>query len=262
MANTVYQPHKSTIGGISANYVAVACYVAAIVCSYIPILNYVAWLAPLAIYFLEKESALVKFHAVQALILNAAGAFIYFILGIVGLIVINSISSPSDISVMLAGPSVINDYNLTVEFIGKMFNGFALIITVLITVLEIWAALNALKYTEYKIPVIGAIAEKVSKKLSKVNFGGTNPATPPPSETWNPPTQGYTPPTQPYTPPAPPAQQWTAPAQPYTPPAPVAPPAQPAFDTQTGQPITPPEPPVEAPPAQKFDTETGLPIDD
>lgn len=254
MGNTVYQPHKSSIGEIDANYMAVACYGAAIVFSYIPFVKYVAWLAPLLIYFLEKKSVLVKFHAVQALILNAVGAVIALIMTIVSAIIVKALTPDyTDYwDAYLSGGSYYDDLKKATA-VGTIFTAVAIIIAVLLMVLEILAALNAYKYTEYKIPVIGGIANKVSEKLSKVDFGGTANTTPPPSQTWAPPSQPYTPPAQPWTPPA---QGYTPPVQPYAPPA--SPPTQPMFDTETGLPITPPA----APPAQqKFDTETGLPID-
>jgi uncharacterized membrane protein len=239
--NTTYQPHKSSIGDIDANYVAVACYGAAVVFSYIPLLKYLAWLAPLVIYFLEKKSVLVKFHAVQALILNAVGAVLTIILAIVGAIIRGIIKPVYDYN-SLTGYTDYYSKLKTYTFVGTLFGLIALAVAVLIMVMEILAALSAYKYSEYKIPIIGGIANKVSEKLSKVDFGGTNNAAPP--------AQGYTPPAQQWTPPA---QPYTPPAQPYTPPAP---PVAQQFDTETGLPITPP-----APPAQPmFDTETGQPI--
>ncbi len=261
MGNTVYQPHKSSLGEIDANYVAVACYGAALVFSAIPFLKFVAWLAPLVIYILEKKSVLVKFHAVQALILNAIGAILSLIAFIVGKIIVAAITpDTTDTNYWLYYYS--SDYAKdlkTASTVAFLFGLLAWIIILGIGVFQVLSAINAYKYSEYKIPIIGGIATKVSEKLSKINFGGIGNTAPPPA-------QGYTPPpAQQWTPP--PAQQWTPPAQgytpppaqPYTPPAP--PPAQPMFDTQTGQPLAPPTPPPAAPPAQpKFDTETGLPI--
>ena len=277
MGNTVYQPHKSSLGEIDANYIAVACYGAALIFSTIPFLKFVAWLAPLVIYILEKKSVLVKFHAVQALILNAIGAVLSLIAYIVGKIIVAAITpDTTDTNYWLYYYS--SDYAKdlkTASTVAFLFGLLAWIIILGIGVFQVLSAINAYKYSEYKIPVIGGIANKVSEKLSKINFGGTNSTTPPPAQgytppaqQWTPPAQGYTPPAQPYTPPAQPAQQWTPPAQPafdtqtgqpIAPPPvpPAAPPAQPMFDTQIGQPIAPPP----APPAQpKFDTETGLPI--
>ncbi len=236
--NTVYQPHKSSIGEIDANYIAVACYGAAIIFSYIPFLKFAAWLAPLLIYFLEKKSVLVKFHAVQALILNAIGAVISVVLYIVGRIIVAAITPDYTDYWNAYYTGYYDDVKKAAAF-GTLFTVIAVIVSVALMIFEIMAALKAYKYTEYSLPVIGKIADKVSEKLSKVDFGGgSNTAAPPSQPPYN----------APYTPPA---QPWTPPAQPYTPPA------APKFDTQTGQPIAPPPAP---PAAQKFDTQTGLPI--
>lgn len=228
MQNKVYSPHKSSLGDVDANYIAVACYGASVVLSMIPVLKYIAWLAPLVIYFLEKKSLLVKFHAIQALILNAIGAVLSLIAFIIGKIIVSALK-----------PDYTVDYYLTGEYAEDLraaaaatsiFAAIAWIIAVGLGILQVLSALKAYKYSEYKLPVIGGIADKVTEKLSQVNFGGTNDAAPPPP---------YTPPGS-YTPPAP---------GPYTPP-----PAQPKFDPQTGAPLTPP------PPQPKFDPQTGLPL--
>ena len=65
-----YQPHRSSLGGLDANIMAVLCYLVTFVGGLIPVVKYVAWLLPLVIVFLEKESGLVKFHAMQAFVLN------------------------------------------------------------------------------------------------------------------------------------------------------------------------------------------------
>ncbi len=246
MGNTVYQPHKSSLG-VDANLMAVACYGIAFVFSFIPFVRYFAWLAPLVIFFLEKSSVLVKFHAVQALILNAIGAVLSLIVSIFSTIISKAVV-PNFKYYDYTNPNYYDDYSKylkSVESAATVTMIFGLILWVVaigIGVLQIMSALKAYKYSEYKLPIVGGIANKVSEKLNKVDFGGAANTTPPPSQTWTPPAQVYTPP----------AQQWSPPAAP-----PAAPPAQPIFDTETGLPITPPA----APPAQQlFDTETGLPI--
>lgn len=249
MANTIHQPHKSSLG-LDANLLAAGCYAAAFIFSFIPGVRYAAWLAPLIIYFLEKSSALVKFHAAQALILNAIGAVLSLVVGIAGTIVAKIVTPKLTVDYSNA-----NYYDEYLQYLNRssrpttvllIFGILVWGITIAIGVLQIISAIKAYKYTEYSLPIIGGFATKVSEKLDKVNIGGTDAQTPP---AYTPPDQQWTPPTQPYTPPA---QQWTPPAQ--------TPPARPAFDTQTGQPITPPAPPApSAPPA--FDTETGQPIE-
>lgn len=254
MANTIHQPHKSSLG-LDANLLAAGCYAAAFIFSFIPGVRYAAWLAPLIIYFLEKSSALVKFHAAQALILNAIGAVLSLVVRIAGTIVAKIVTPKLTVDYSNA-----NYYDEYLQYLNRssrpttvllIFGILVWGITIAIGVLQIISAIKAYKYTEYSLPIIGGFATKVSEKLDKVNLGGTDTQAPP----------AWTPPAQPYTPPA---QQWTPPAQPYTPPA--TPPAPPAFDTETGQPITPPAPPAApappAPPARPtFDTETGKPID-
>ena len=61
-------PHRSSLG-MDAHVMALLCYLAAFVLAWIPYIQYVAPLAPLIIFFIEKESPFVKFHAIQAFIL-------------------------------------------------------------------------------------------------------------------------------------------------------------------------------------------------
>ncbi|HZK39232.1 MAG TPA: DUF4870 domain-containing protein [Clostridia bacterium] len=248
MANTVHQPHKSSIGNLDANILAAGCYGAAFIFSFIPGARYFAWLAPLIIYFLEKNSVLVKFHATQALILNAIGAILSLVVGVAGTI-IAKIVTPKFSTFDYANPNYYNDYSKYLKgldravTVGLIFGIIVWVIVIAIGVLQIIAAIKAYNYTEYGLPIIGGLATKVSEKLDTVNLGATDAQTPP-AQQWTPP----------------PAQPTFDPktGQPITPPAAPAPPPpseRPAFDTQTGKPIDPPTP------AQpQFDTETGLPI--
>lgn len=246
--NTIHQPHKSSLGGLDANLLAALCYGSAFIFSFIPIVRYVAWLAPLVVFFLEKASRHVKFHALQALVLNVIGALLSAVVSIVGSI-IKAVIVPSSVSYSIWDAGYY-DYWEKVKLaatIGTVFTVIVYVLALGIGVLQILAAIKAWKYEEYGLPVIGNIAGKLAEKLGKVNVGGTG-TTPPPAQpyTYTPPAQPYTPPTQPYAPQA----------QPYTPPTQPASPAEtPRFDPQTGQPIAPP--PAEAP---RFDPQTGQPI--
>ena len=77
-------PHKSSLGGLDANLMALLCYVAAFVIGLIPGIRYVAFLAPLALYFLEKGSRFVKFHAMQAFMLQLLYMLLNLILSLIG----------------------------------------------------------------------------------------------------------------------------------------------------------------------------------
>lgn len=54
----IYAPHKSTIGNLDANLVALLVYFVSTVAGWIPIVKYAAWLAPLVVFFVEKTAAL------------------------------------------------------------------------------------------------------------------------------------------------------------------------------------------------------------
>lgn len=301
MENKVYQPHKSSLGEIDANVIAALSYGAAIIFSYIPVLKFFAWLAPLIVYFIEKKSPLVKFHALQAQVINLAGSVVSFFLFIIGKIISHALTSRTyDLWNY-------EDYysNIQKASIGAtVFFVLSLIVTVVMMAIGIIAAVKAFQYTEYKLPVIGDLAAKLNEKLGKVNLDGNNAQTGPTQQQWTPPgqpqdappsqqtpPQQWTPPAQQappqqWTPPAQqaPPQQWTPPAQQappqqWTPPAQQAPPqqwtppAQQAPPQQWTPPASPPaqpavetqpEQPVEPPPADaqpKFDPQTGQPIE-
>ncbi|NLF21130.1 MAG: hypothetical protein GX588_06935, partial [Clostridiaceae bacterium] len=49
MKNELYPPHKSSLGNLDANVLALLAYLAAVVVGWIPVLRYGAWLAPLVL---------------------------------------------------------------------------------------------------------------------------------------------------------------------------------------------------------------------
>ncbi len=147
-------PHKSTIGGMDANLVALIAYIASAAVGFIPLLRYLAWLAPLVIFFMEKESGFVKFHAMQSFVLNLIGAAFGFV-----------------VSVLIGGA-------VAAALGGRYANaaalGFAGIIGLLTTVgslvilaFAVIAMINAYKYNMYHIPLAGKVAENFAGR-----FGG------------------------------------------------------------------------------------------
>jgi uncharacterized membrane protein len=144
-------PHKSSLG-MDANTLALLCYVAAFVLSWIPIIKYIAWAAPLVFFFVEKQSPFVKFHAMQAFMLEAVNWVFAVIFGII----VAAVAS--------------NPYSyLTGRGWGAvgLFTILGVIIGILLTIFAIIALVKAQGYYEYKIPVIGNLADKWSKKGMK-----------------------------------------------------------------------------------------------
>jgi uncharacterized membrane protein len=141
-------PHKSSLG-MDANVMAMLCYIAAFVLSWIPIIKWVAWAAPLVIFFLEKGSPFVKFHALQAFMLEVISWVFSLIFGII----ISAIA-----------------YNPLTYLSGAGWGAFgilstiSIIIGVVLTVFAIIALVKAYGYFEYKLPVLGSLADKWSKK--------------------------------------------------------------------------------------------------
>ena len=157
-----YEQHNSTLGGIDANLLALLCYLAASVISFIPVLSYIAWLAPLVVFFLEKESGLVKFHSMQAFILGLAGGILKGILSIiVGIIT----------AVGTAATVIFGGYG---SFVGGVAISalIAVAINIVILVFAIIAMVKAYKNEEYNIPLVGKLTRWVLGKFPPANNQG------------------------------------------------------------------------------------------
>lgn len=149
-------PHRSSLG-MDANVMALLCYLAAFILAWIPVIKYVAWAAPLVIFFVEKESPFVKFHAIQALILEAINWLLTIIVSIISGIIA---------AAYYASASIYDYYYSYRASIGGVVacSIIMAIIGIALTVFAIIAMVKAYGYYEYKIPVIGNLALKFSRK--------------------------------------------------------------------------------------------------
>lgn len=86
MSKGNYSPHQSSIAHMDANIMAVLTYILPIVAAYLPIVWRIAWLIPVLIFFLEKESNLVKFHAMQSILLYVARVIVISLLRFIPLL--------------------------------------------------------------------------------------------------------------------------------------------------------------------------------
>ena len=151
-----YEPHKSSIGGMDANVLALLVYVIAVIFNFIGGLHWFAWVVPLIFFYIEKDSQLVKFHAAQAFVLGVVSAIIYIILDIISTAV-----AWSYVGNLLSGNAI------------GFFGGFwviaiiSIIVAVVLAIFEIIAMSNAYKYKEYNIPLIGGLAEKFKAMAGK-----------------------------------------------------------------------------------------------
>ncbi len=145
-----FEPHKSSIGDIDANIMALIAYGAAIIVIFIPGIKFIAWLVPIIIYILEKESVFVKFHAMQAFIINIVGIILEIIISIViggsfGFLFFKPLSYGVWGAIILSG----------------ILMG---IVSILVTIFEIISMVKAYHYEEYEMPIIGRWTRKVTNK--------------------------------------------------------------------------------------------------
>ena len=144
--NEKIAPQKSSLGEMDANVLALLTYLAPIILSIIPIIGYVAWAAPLVVFLIEKKSSFVRFHAMQALLLIAVWVVITIIFAIIGAIA-GGIYAYSGFG-----------FALGFGFIGILMAIIGLGLLVLVIV----AMVKAYGYQQWKLPLIGNLAEKWS----------------------------------------------------------------------------------------------------
>lgn len=157
--NEQYGPHKSSIGGIDANAMALLAYLASVILSFIPVLSYVAWIAPLVIFFIEKDSNFVKHHAMQAFTIGIVGKALSLIL-----VIVFAIIAAATTGVTLMNPGAGLGTGIVLIGLSTILTG---IIAIAILVFQIMAMVKAYQYNAYEIPVIGKLAKKISNMFQK-----------------------------------------------------------------------------------------------
>lgn len=121
MSSKDYGPHQSSIANTDANIVALLAYILPCILTYIPLIGHAAWLIPLIIFLIEKDSQFVKFHSMQAFLLTIVSTIVGFFTHII--------------------------------LIGII----ARCLMIVITILALVALFKAYNYKKFEIPVIGNI---------------------------------------------------------------------------------------------------------
>lgn len=118
-----------------------------------PVVGYVAWVLPLVIFFVEKQSGLVRFHSMQAFVLNLIGSVINICVAII-------------FGILTAIFSLIK-----IGFIASIISALVSVaVGVAILVFAILAMIGAYQYNEYEIPVVSSIARwAIAQAESKMN---------------------------------------------------------------------------------------------
>jgi len=153
MNGQVFQPSNSKIGNLEAKYMVLIAYFGAAVLGLIPGVQYVAWLVPLIIFFVDKENKFIAFHAIQALFLELVVVIIAIIFAIVAAVAVAGATlSAATLSYggLYAGAGVILAATVITAIAG-----------ILVLVLAIISAMKGYKYEIYLAPLVGKCAEKV-----------------------------------------------------------------------------------------------------
>jgi uncharacterized membrane protein len=148
-------PHRSSLG-MDANIAALIAYIVGGIFLWVPYVKYfLIVLLPLALFILEKDSPFVKFHAMQATILNAIFAVLAIILDIIH-------------GAILRSPAYWASLNSWASLGSTWASTLLLIFAIVFDLLAILGLYKAFTYFEFKIPVIGDFAQKLSRK--NINF--------------------------------------------------------------------------------------------
>ena len=151
MNNRNVEPHKSSIGGLDANVMALLTYLGTVVLMFMWGVGYICWVLPLVLYFVEARSDFVRFHAMQAFVLFAFGAVVNFI-----------------VKIAAGGFLLSGAFNVFAIFgITGIIGLAAGAVGLAIFIYTILAMINAYKYVEYRIPFVNAIAGKIIAALDR-----------------------------------------------------------------------------------------------
>ncbi len=120
-----YSEHKSTLGNIDANVMALIVYIAPLVLCRLHFIGSIAWICPLVIFLIEKDSKLVRFHSLQSLALYVITSILFSVAGIIpffGVILCLGISLASLIITILMIIKAYNYEQFELPYIGKFIS--------------------------------------------------------------------------------------------------------------------------------------------
>lgn len=154
-----YEPHKSSIANLDANLVSMFIYLIPMLFVITRFTSALAWIIPLVVFFVEKDSDLVKFHCAQAVMLSFVPSIFSFILSIFAAIIGST--------ALMTG--WLFDFSGVLSILtGSVFGIVALIlglisvvISLLFFVFKVIAIVKAYNYIAYEVPIIGKIAASI-----------------------------------------------------------------------------------------------------
>lgn len=147
----IYDPHRSTIFDLDANLVAGFCYLMTL----LP-LGWLSLVALIVIFFVEKQSDFVKFHAAQSFSISC----LLYLLGRIVVLVFSlaSITTPFAIIDIIS--------TLTFGTFGSILALALILISLAVFILRVYLMVQAFRYREAFIPLFGHFADFLCRKLS------------------------------------------------------------------------------------------------
>ena len=153
MNGKIFQPSQSKIGGLEAKYMILIAYFGAAVLGLIPGVQYIAWLIPLIIYFIDKDNKFIAFHAMQAFLLEIVVFALTIIYAIVVAVSVVSMSA----SAIMGNAIGVAGGGVAVVVLGAV----VVIVGIIVLIFSIIAAIHGYKYEIYEIKFVGAQASKI-----------------------------------------------------------------------------------------------------
>lgn len=144
-----YGPHKSSLFNLDANIAALLIYLVSMLIGFVSdSLNTIAWIIPLLVFIMEKESSFVVFHAANALTFYVIKAILYLITVF--------LSFGTVLSASLLNIGLFQILLMILVFVILAINFVIFVITII-------SMIKAYNYQEIKIPVINKITNFIIK---------------------------------------------------------------------------------------------------
>lgn len=153
-----YPEHTASLFDLDANVVVLITWLSPFILSFIPLVKYVAFLAPLVILYLEKNSDLVRQHAGQAGALQLCYLIINIIQGTLlgGLTIASLFAIPfNHVNIIGGGLAIIL---ILIAIIFALF-------TLAFFIFSVIAMVKGYHWEEYTLPVIGAFGTWLTKTI-------------------------------------------------------------------------------------------------
>ena len=159
-----YLPHTCTFMALPANRLSLAAYLSLLVMGLIPILQYVSWLIPLFFFLSERDSGLLRFHALQACLLGLCFRICSGILWVTGIFS----AAAAAFAPFLRLPSFLGPISAGVA--GGLFILWVILVLAQLA-LAIWGMADGVRWQTRPFPLLGRPTLWILRPSSPVKVG-------------------------------------------------------------------------------------------